>query len=333
MAAEAWRDAAVEGALCLARLTGPDGRFVYRYDALTGLPGHGYNTLRHCGAAWAMLDVARRAGPLPAVVAAAGRALGWLSTRALCQPPDDPAAVCVASGDSVKLGGSGLAMLALCEYAALGDRSRLPLAAALARYVLTQRRLDGDFHHKRSLATGALVDFRSDYYTGEALFGLARLAAVSGEARWRTAAAWSARMLAPTDYGRAVHSHWMLYALAAIHAGEPEPVLRAYAGRIAAAIVAEPGYRAEGRSTPVSCRSEGLMAYLRLAGGSPVAGGPDPAAVLRTVEENLALQQGCAVPGGAIMRGGGSTEVRIDYIQHHISACLAYWAHRNGMAA
>ncbi|HKQ93962.1 MAG TPA: hypothetical protein VJS40_00020, partial [Aestuariivirgaceae bacterium] len=42
------------------------------------------------------------------------------------------------------------------------------------------------------------------------------------------------------------------------------------------------------------------------------------------VRENLRLQMESRAPGGAFIRGGGSDEVRIDYIQHNISSFLAF---------
>jgi hypothetical protein len=56
----------------------------------------------------------------------------------------------------------------------------------------------------------------------------------------------------------------------------------------------------------------------------PSDGSPSASECLRAVEANLGLQMEFRTANGAFIRGGGSDEVRIDYIQHNISSFLAY---------
>jgi hypothetical protein len=321
---------AVAGAQRLARLVDPRGKFLYRYDPDNPEPTGKYNVLRHCGAVWAMTEVANRLGPLPEVVAAARRAVDWLIEKYV-RPYHSAGAQCVVASGNVKLGGNGLAILALLELAkATGERDHIGLAQELAAYILLQQRPDGDFHHKRRLSSDEVLPFRSDYYTGEALFGLLRLTAVTGDIRWREASEVSERMLAQQNYGVEQQSHWMLYALEQLHGLRPNPIYRDHARAIADNILQVSGYRANGRSTPIACRSEGLLAFIRLCAGL----GPDAAerpsfdraatACREAVHDNLELQLAYRRADGSFVHSRKRNEVQIDYIQHNISSFLGY---------
>ena len=85
----------------------------------------------------------------------------------------------------------------------------------------------------------------------------------------------------------------------------------------------------------LACRSEGLLAFVRLCEGvsrdsvdRPIF---DQAAARSRVaiHENLELQLGHRRPNGSFVHGRGNSEVRIDYIQHNISSFLGY-AHLSG---
>jgi len=319
MAASA-REIARQGALHLSSLVKPSGRFVYAYDAVTNWPAEGYNVLRHAGAVWSLFHVSRLCATPPSVSTLAERALEHLVERYV-RPFGSSGLLCVTAKDKVKLGGGALAILALLEAPAGPlQAERLATAQALGHYLLSQE-AEGDFVHKRSYATGAPSDFRSAYYTGEALFALARLHDCDPAGPWLGRALALAERLARRDYGLREQSHWMLYALDALHRHRDFAWIAHYAARIAGDIEARPDYRAWDRATPIACRSEGLLAFLRLAGrhqGEPLA--IAPSRVLQTIAENLALQARYRTVLGGFIRGAGSQEVRIDYIQHNISA-------------
>jgi hypothetical protein len=321
---------AIEGAECLARLVDRRGKFLYRYDADNPGPSTGYNILRHCGTIWAMTEVANRAGPLPDVAEAAQRATEWLIRRHI-RPYGITGTRCVVAGDAVKLGGNGLAILALLEVAALtGNQTYIELAGDLAGYIVLQRQPDGNFAHKRRFSTDEIQPFHSDYYTGEALFGLLRLTAVTGEQRWLDVTQASEEQLAAQEYGVPQQSHWMLYALEQLHKLRPQRVSRLHAQAIAQDILDKPEYRNHKRSTPIACRTEGLLAFVRLCKdlSSDAADRPvfDQAAARSriAIHENLELQTGYRRPNGSFVHGLGNSEVRIDYIQHNISSFLGY---------
>lgn len=317
---------AIDGAVCLARMIDAKGRFEYRIDFDDPERSSGYNVLRHCGAAWSMAEVSNRLGSLPEVSAAADRAVRYLVQRYV-RAYRSGTARCLVASDNVKLGGNGLAILAMLEVAnSKRDEALLEIAHGLGEYILTQRKDDGDFIHKRRYSTDKPTDFESDYYTGEALFGLLRLYRATGDERWLNEAVISEDNLAKRGYGVAPQSHWMLYALEQLIAARPEPVYLSHARAIIDDIIANPLYRDAKRGTPLACRTEGLLAYVRACRrwpGRPVAT-EHLETCMAVIRENLRLQLAYRLPNGMFFRGDGSSEVRIDYIQHNISSYLGY---------
>jgi hypothetical protein len=312
------------GARRLAKLVKPDGRFVYRYIPEKNLVSKKYNVLRHCGAVWSMFDVMGMAGADLQVHEAAVRAGRHMLEHFV--KPFGQDRLCVVDAEKIKLGGSGLALLALYELnRAAPDAKLVDTARAIGRYILDQRTADGDLVHGRIYPSGEPYPFRSNYYTGEALFGLLRLHQMTGETLWRDAAFELIRALAPRDYGVAEQSHWMLYTLDLADELAPDAASRRYAARIAADMLAKRGYMARAESTPIACRSEGLLAYLRILRRSDAADlRPGFAECEALVRECLSAQFSFFRRDGSFVRGGGKTDVRIDYIQHNISAFAAF---------
>jgi hypothetical protein len=167
--------------------------------------------------------------------------------------------------------------------------------------------------------------WRSDFYTGEALFALSRLSWDSGEDSYRDVAAETTAMLARQGYGIAKHSHWMAYALSALHELTGDESLMAYAGQIIRAIIDQNAYRGAGSSSAIACRTEALVAYgdmLVRAGGTEV--GPVGAEVMAAMRENLELLMDYRLDDGGFINGTTERRVQIDTIQHAAAAFLGY---------
>src|SRR5262249_5203620 len=106
--------------------------------------------------------------------------------------PDGTAFDCVIDrGESVaQLGSTALAVVALAEYQrATGDAHYLPLATKLTAWILSMQRPDGSFRHLYDVRTRTPDDkAQLLYYSGEAALALARMHAITGEARYAAAA-------------------------------------------------------------------------------------------------------------------------------------------------
>ena len=322
---ETWTNAEIArtGALHLAELVQKSGQFTYAYWLGGGrIPG--YNLLRHCGAIWAMADVARGLPAFHPINRAAKRAVGWLlekKTRTL-----DKGLCLAGKGGTSKLGGAALATLACLEVNRTQPDPRLLQASeAFGRFIMMMRLPNGDFIHKIDIDQKKALPFRSEYYTGEALFALAKLYDQTQDTRWRDALVHSARKLSEIDYGVMEQSHWMLYALNATSRFAITELCVNYGKRIVEDILDRPDYRSRNQSTPTACRSEGMLAFVAMSADST-----DPEVrrvrkrAITAIEENLDQQRVFFDPSGAFIRGSGKDDVRIDFIQHNISSFLHY---------
>ncbi len=338
----------------LRRAVRDDGSFVYSYLAKTDEEKDDYNMLRHAGTAYSMLELFEETGDTD-LLAAAERALDFLRHRIVNCGAGDGRGSCVVEKGFVKLGGNALAILALARHAqATGDLSDLPLMARLARWMTSVQSAEGEFTiHKLELDSGVVDDHISEYYPGEALFALSRLHRLDGDPAWLSAALRGAEWLITERDGDLAdddlsHDHWLLYALndmTAIPGGNADPILSAHALRLARVIAAAQNRQPEfpdwlgsyykpPRSTPTATRSEGLCAAFELANrlGRQAEAAKILAAARLGVEFQLQLQFGpestLFLPDPARALGGlprslTNFEIRIDYVQHNLSAFLA----------
>jgi hypothetical protein len=315
-----------EGTAALARLVGADGRFLYRFHL--GNPerrGITYSAIRHAAAVWVMLRVDRSLGPVPEVAPAALRAGNYLIDQLLV-PFGTKNMLSVIEEGFYKIGGNALGILALLEMEIATKKSEyVEVAHKLANYILEQRRPDGDFIHVRNYPLGTVHPFRSAYYTGEVIYALLTLYERSRIDTYRSCAAHSLQLLSAKNYGVVEDSHWMLYALEAMHNLQPAAEILDYSSRIAKHIINNDEYRKRRENTPIACRTEGLLAYLRASkrcGGSSTE--PSTSIVLKNIRQNLSLLLRHRDPSGVFQCGHGNDEVRIDYIQHAVASFAEY---------
>ncbi len=327
-------DSIVQASLAhLVRIVQDKGKFIYAHDAgdITAVY-EGYNLLRHCGTVWFMAHASNllpgRADP--DLLSAIGRATAFLGNRLLPTPwaaPDRPSLGLVGNG-AVKLGGLGLGLLALTEVAALPALVLPPNAlphpmpdtmSRMRQYALDEIEGD-DFRHKRDFATGEVLGFRSDYYTGEAIFGLLMSGPTTPDLTRVTTA------LMRKGYGFAQQSHWMAYAACEAVARNvvAEALGSAYLSGLMEAILGDDHYRTRRQSTPIACRTEALTRVLLLARDHPGLLSKDLLDRIRThAAENLALQIDWYADG-QFWKGDDARKVQIDYIQHNATAFL-HW--------
>jgi len=350
IAPEMLLDAALAAGEYLIRSTRPDGTFVYVYQPATDTEDPTYNMLRHAGTIYSMLELYEVTED-PRLIEACLSAFDHLQRNIEpCLVNGEPHS-CVVDVDSVKLGGNALAMIALSKYEQVtGDRRFRETAVELGRWIRAVQNEAGEFFiHKYSYPQGVISDFVSAYYPGEALLALSRLYELNGDEGLLDAAEAGARWLIEVRDGDVAaedlnHDHWLLYALNGLYRHRSNPLYLEHALRIANTIVngqnLEPrlrdwlgSYYKPPRSTPTAIRSEGLFAAYTLARdfGSPEEAQRILAAVRRGILFQLQTQltaetvmhlQDPQRSLGAFRKSLTDVEIRIDYVQHNISALL-----------
>ena len=234
--------------------------------------------------------------------------------------------LCVVDEGFIKLGGSAQGVAAsLRLYRRSGDLAHVERAVRLARFIVLQRRPDGDFDH--ILIPGPIAKqhpTRADLFTGQALFALALLSEPTGDPSWRKLALDSMDQLAKRDFAIGTQAHWMLYALEVLLRFHQDQQLLDYATRLIAAMVADEAVRESSESTPLACQTEALVVYARILRTSPDGERDAAASTVARIQQNLRRQLRFYHPSGAFLHSIEKPEVRIDYIMHNVIGFLGY---------
>jgi hypothetical protein len=342
--------AARAGGDYLTRNVAKDGRFVYAYRPKSDRELDDYNILRHAGTTYSMLELHAVCEDV-ALLAAVRRSLTYLLRHVQPSLRHEQAA-CIVEDGFVKLGGNALAVLALAKYTEVtGDRRHLPVMRRLARWIKNQQAPSGRFAaHKVSYPDGKDQGFVSQYYPGEALLAMMRMHALEPKAGYLDVAAKGARWLITVrdrdvPVAKLLHDHWLLYALNELYRAQGDELYLEHAVRIGTAIAQKQNRRPEypdwlgsyyrpPRSTPTATRTEGLIAAYELCRdfGHKEAASVFLDAARLGIRFQLQTQFGpesvlyltdpqrCL---GAFHRSLTNYEIRIDYVQHNISALLA----------
>lgn len=260
-----------------------------------------------------------------------------------------------------KLGGTGLGLIALLRIEKIFPGfTPLPDLKALGQFIVYMQKEDGSFYSKYIPSKGGRQDkWQSLYYPGEAALGLLMLYEKDPSIIWLKSAYRALEYLArsrenSTDIPA---DHWALLAtekILSIENSNELPLLRTllinHAIQICEAILRDQintperpkydgGFSEDGRTTPTATRLEGLLAALSFI----------PQNHEMTKRINSSIPQGISFLlraqikegefSGATPRAVGRiqgnssdaekfnrrvTEVRIDYVQHAMSAMMQY---------
>ena len=192
----------------------PDGRWLYRYRPATDVIEPGYNIVRHAGVLVA-LEQAAAAGEAGAAAAADE---GWPFVEAHLEPLGDGTAF-VDAAPAADTGAAALAAVAWTyRLARQGGAAPEPLHG-LGRFLLGQVLPSGAVAAGRDRASGAIIDERSRFYTGEVAWALQRLARALPGTDFDEAARRTLRYLTEDRdqierWFPAIADHWAAYALA-----------------------------------------------------------------------------------------------------------------------
>jgi hypothetical protein len=352
-----------DAAQYLVRATKPSGEYIYLDNLKKGKPSKpSYNVLRHAGAIHVLADYYSYKKD-PQVKDALVRASHFLVKRYVKPIQNDPHVLGVWSlpsdhdGDSsmqIKLGGIGLGLVGLAQTEKfIPGTTSMETLRGIGNGALWLQEKDGSFYSKYNPMHGKDARWDSLYYPGETALGLAMLAEVDPDPaykkRWLNAAFRAIGYMARTriEAKDIPVDHWVLIATARLwpyYAYSDRSVSKAemirQAAQICRVIVADPALR-ETRTTPIATRVEGMNAALTFLP-------PEENELREIIKTEIAqgvqfllttqVQEGRmkgAIPHAVAGTDGKVTDpnaddVRIDYIQHALSAWLEY-SRQNGI--
>jgi hypothetical protein len=266
-----------------------------------------------------------------------------------------------------KLGGAGLALVALVSVERIRPGfTPVENLRGMGRFILYMQKPDGSFYTSyRPGSVGRDDSWTSAYYPGEAAFGLVMLYEKDPSEGWIRAAvrALEQLALAQVDSDEVPADHWALIAtekLLALEGVELAPDTRERLVRHAVQVcetilrsqITDPdrgplygGFAANGNVTPTSTRLEGLLAARAFLPPDDEIVGRIDAAVDLGIDFLLRAQVRESWHAGAFPRSISKitlgtlekegfnervTEVRVDYVQHALSALVRYLESREG---
>jgi len=273
----------------------PDGKIRYEYRTAQDRDSRSYNLLRHGGTTYSVLQAYDRTRHEPYRLASE-QALTYLfkeCDRDVRTGPKGPVGkdagesmYIVSPGGKVKLGGAGLALVAIDQYVeATGNTEKYKEEAlGFARFLVASMKDDGEFIYFPSRKPGGKPTSTdgSAYYPGEAILGLTRMYSWDPNPLWlQTAVDGADWLIDVRDAGkeprRMANDHWLMLALGHLYHYTGDTKYLDHTLKIAKAVEYQyeknrpawekypdfqGGYYDPPRSTPAATRGEGLGAVL-----------------------------------------------------------------------
>ncbi len=346
--------AATLGGNYLVRHFNEDGTFDYLYNPDNDEVKDEYNMLRHAGTVYALLELYENTGNKK-YLEVSKKALDYINKTLKECPSTFKDFKCLYEGRSVKLGGNALSVLAFSKYAIVtGDKKYIDNAKSLADWILSTQSEDGEFLMHVQYSNGSIGKHISEYYPGESIYALMLLYKVTEDEKYlesaKNATSWIINVRDKNKtYKNINHDHWLLYGMKELYKYNQKDEYIEHAKKIVDGIVRLQhkenenidaswigGFYNPPRSTPTATRSEALVsAYdIFIMSGNKkyqnIAHETLRSAIvfeLRTFIDGAKARkykQPLKALGGFRSSLVGLS-VRIDYVQHNISALLGFW--------
>jgi hypothetical protein len=342
----------------------PKGKIRYNFRVNRDSDSSSYNLLRHGGTTYSILQMYDRTRYEPYRLAAEA-ALEFLfkeTRRDIRQGPKGPfgddqgeSIWILSPGNKVKLGGAGLALVAIDQYVeATGDTEKYrEEAEGFARFLVASMKEDGEFIYFPSMTPDGPPTSKdgSEYYPGEAIYGLVRMYSWDKNPLWlKTASDGADWLIDVRDKGknekRLANDHWLMLGLAWVYKYTGDEKYLNHSLALTDAVNYQydknkpawkefwdfqGGYYDPPRSTPAATRGEGLGAVLETC----LVAKKDCPHVRFLLEETVKhenLSQYDTVTNYWMKRparsfggwNGGllDPDVRNDFVQHNMSSAL-----------
>lgn len=350
------------GATWLAGVAREDGSFFYiYYPEAREFEALDYNEVRHAGTTYSMFQAYGALGD-EAVLDAAELGAQYIDDHSV--PAGDGSLAFVYEGQ-MKLGGQALALVALLERRrVLGDDTHDELISGLSEFMMSLELADEPGRYYQSYDAKLeepSLEPDSDYYPGEALLALTRLAQHFPDGPYLDAAVRAAEYLVhqrdgdiPREGQVPREDHWLALALSELYQLRPEAAYRDVAYLQAESMIenqftaADGAMRAGGSRlqspinyTSTATKGEALVAVWAMAAatGDDEAADRYAAAARRNTQFQLRVQftsentELFPDPERVIGAWGKDTLdpwIRIDFVQHNISALIGVWSMTTG---
>lgn len=189
-----------------------DGSFVYGMYPRFDNEIENYNIVRHASTVWSLI-CRYRIEPDEALKEKIEAAISYMLDHVIYDP-QGRAYLYEEKDDEIKLGGCGVAVIALTEYMEVFQSDAYKEeCCALGEGILTMLdQRSGEFYHVLHGDFTRKEEFRTVYYDGEASFALSRLYSLTGDSVWLEAAKSVVEHFIREDYTQ-YKDHWVAYCM------------------------------------------------------------------------------------------------------------------------
>lgn len=316
-----------------------DGSFIYGWYPRFDNEIENYNIVRHASTLWSLICRYRMI-PDEALAEKIERTIGFMLTQ-IRYDEAGRAYLYEEKADEIKLGGCGIAVVALTEYMdAFQNDKYLDICCALGDGILSMMDQEtGTYYHVLNGDFSQKEEERTVYYDGEATFALCRLYSLTGEDRWLQAAQAAVDHFIRTDYTQ-YRDHWVAYAMNEITKHIPDnPEYYSFALENAQKNLTEIAQRDTTYHTYLELLMATFQVYDRMLEHGGSAEGFDLRSFLATIytranrqldgyffpEYAMYMSNPQRVVNTFMVRHDGY-RVRIDDVQHNIGGYYLYYA-------
>lgn len=323
-----------------------DGSFVYGIYPRFDEEIQNYNIVRHASSLWSLI-CRYRLSPDQTLAEKIHKTIDYMLSQVIYDS-DGRAYLYEEKDDEIKLGGCGLAVVALTEYMEVFEDDRYKdVCCALGQGILSLLdQASGEYYHVLNGDFTQKEAFRTVYYDGEATFALCRLYGLTKNHIWLDAAQSAVDHFIQADYTQ-YKDHWVAYSMNEITKYIPDN-MDYYAFALENAQVNLEEIR--DRDTTYHTYLELLMAtfevYDRMVENGGLAAGFDLQAFLSTIYIRADRQlNGYFYPEYAMymdnperildtfMVRHDGYRVRIDDVQHNIGGYYLYYMNYDKLVA
>lgn len=189
-----------------------DGSFVYGIYPRFDNEIENYNIVRHASTLWSLI-CRYRLLPDDRLAEEIRRTIGFMLDHVIYDQKGR-AYLYEEKADEVKLGGCGVAVVALTEYMdVFRDARYQEVCCALGEGILSMLDVDtGRYYHVLNGDLSRKEEYRTVYYDGEATFALCRLYSLTGDQVWLDAAESAVAHFIEADHTQ-FKDHWVAYSM------------------------------------------------------------------------------------------------------------------------
>ncbi len=189
-----------------------DGSFVYGIYPRFDEEIENYNIVRHASTLWSLICRYRLA-PDNELEEKINRTIDYMLSQVIYDA-NGRAYLYEEKADEIKLGGCGIAVVALTEYMEVFENDKYKdVCCALGEGILSMLdQSSGEYYHVLNGDFTQKEAFRTVYYDGEATFALCRLYGLTKNQTWLDAAQSAVNHFIEADYTQ-YKDHWVAYSM------------------------------------------------------------------------------------------------------------------------